>query len=105
MATIAQPSRSAGSNAGTLANGASSSDGAQPGMTPVVPWVHATTGRGVAAGAAGTTTIALAIAGAPASRVVVYRIRHACAPAGTPRMNGSLRSSAPGRAGTSSGGA
>jgi hypothetical protein len=43
-------------------------------------------------------------AGVPASsRVVVYRMRHACASSGTAIVNGSLRTSRPGEDGTSSG--
>jgi len=70
---------------------------------PVVPWLHAITGRGPAGGWAGVTTIALATAGTPASRVVVYKISHAFASAGTSRVNGSLRSSTPGRDATADG--
>ena len=77
--------------------------GAQPGTAPVVPCAQAMTGMPPLALAVGTTTSALATAGSPSSRVVVFRIRHAEAPSGILRVYGSARTSFPGSAGTEAG--
>ena len=70
--TTAQPLSSASSrvNIAPDSNGSSSSDGAQPSATPVVPWAHETSGSGPSA-SSGATTTALATAGSVPSPVVV----------------------------------
>jgi hypothetical protein len=71
---------------------------------PVVPWATDSTGSGPGGRLIGASTVPLATAGTPSAMVVVYRIRQAWAPWGTPVVSGWLRSSRPGAAGRSVGG-